>query len=63
MKTPEAGAHQLHPSIGNFLTMTRVSFCAIHAAPRQFHVSGSRTRANAEVSRARWLFSALSVAS
>ena len=40
MKTPEAvRAIDYVPSIGNFLTMTLLSFCAIMLLPRQFHVS------------------------
>ncbi len=40
MKTPEAvRAISYTPSIGNFLTMTLLSFCAIMLLPRQFHVS------------------------
>ena len=40
MKTPEAArAIEYVPSIGNFLTMTLLSFCAIMLLPRQFHVS------------------------
>src|SRR6266404_5527340 len=40
MKTPEAvRAINYTPSIGNFLTMTLLSFCAIMLLPRQFHVS------------------------
>jgi signal transduction histidine kinase/CheY-like chemotaxis protein len=44
------------PSIGNFLTMTLLSFCAIMLLPRQFHVSVVENSNSAEVSRARWLF-------
>src|SRR6266699_2448627 len=57
MKTPEAvRAIDYTPSIGNFLTMTLLSFCAIMLLPRQFHVSVVENSGNAEVSRARWLF-------
>src|SRR4030081_676430 len=57
MKTPEAvRAIAYVPSIGNFLTMTLLSFCAIMLLPRQFHVSVVENSGNAEISRARWLF-------
>src|SRR5689334_1008612 len=57
MKTPEAvRAINYSPSIGNFLTMTLLSFCAIMLLPRQFHVSVVENSNPAEVSRARWLF-------
>ena len=57
MKTPEAvRAINYSPSIGNFLTMTLLSFCAIMLLPRQFHVSVVENSSPAEVSRARWLF-------
>jgi Na+/proline symporter/signal transduction histidine kinase len=57
MKTPEAVRTIEHvPSIGNFLTMTLLSFCAVMLLPRQFHVSVVENSGNAEVSRARWLF-------
>ena len=57
MKTPEAvRAINYTPSIGNFLTMTLLSFCAIMLLPRQFHVSVVENSSAAEVSRARWLF-------
>src|ERR1700680_1601678 len=57
MKTPEAvRAIEYVPSIGNFLIMTRLSFCAIMLLPRQFHVSVVENSSDAEVSRARWLF-------
>src|SRR5260221_3392097 len=57
MKTPEAvRAINYTPSIGNFLTMTLLSFCAIMLLPRQFHVSVVENSSPAEVSRARWLF-------
>jgi Na+/proline symporter len=57
MKTPEAlRAINYVPSIGNFLTMVLLSFCAIMLLPRQFHVSVVENSSDAEVSRARWLF-------
>src|SRR6476620_9350078 len=57
MKTPEAvRAINYTPSIGNFLTMTLLSFCAIMLLPRQFHVSVVENADDAEVGRARWLF-------
>ncbi len=57
MKTPEAvRAINYAPSIGNFLTMTLLSFCAIVLLPRQFHVSVVENSSDAEVGRARWLF-------
>ncbi len=57
MKTPEAvRAINYTPSIGNFLTMMLLSFCAIMLLPRQFHVSVVENSSGAEVSRARWLF-------
>ena len=57
MKTPEAvRAIDYAPSIGNFLTMTLLSFCAIMLLPRQFHVSVVENSSPEEVSRARWLF-------
>src|ERR1700675_3234596 len=57
MKTPEAvRAVNYTPSIGNFLTMTLLSFCAIMLVPRQFHVSVVENSTDAEVGRARWLF-------
>ena len=57
MKTPEA-VRAIHyaPSIGNFLTMVLLSFCAIMLLPRQFHVSVVESSSDAEVGRARWLF-------
>src|SRR3981081_1260563 len=56
-KTPEAvRAIEYTPSIGNFLTMTLLSFCAIMLLPRQFHVSVVENSSDAEVGRARWLF-------
>src|SRR4029079_13705250 len=57
MKTPEAvRAIDYVPSVGNFLTMTLLSFCAIMLLPRQFHVSVVENTGGAEVGRARWLF-------
>ena len=57
MKTPEAvRAIEYAPSIGNFLTMTLLSFFAIMLLPRQFHVSVVENSSDAEVGRARWLF-------
>ena len=57
MKTPEAlRTINYVPSIGNFLTMMVLSFCAIMLLPRQFHVSVVENSSAAEVSRARWLF-------
>src|SRR4030088_1674515 len=57
MRTPEAvRAINYTPSIGNFLTMTLLSFCAIMLLPRQFHVSVVEHSSDAEVGRARWLF-------
>jgi Na+/proline symporter/signal transduction histidine kinase len=57
MKTPEAvRAIEYTPSIGTFLTMVLLSFCAIMLLPRQFHVSVVENTDDAEVSRARWLF-------
>ncbi|MGY3558216.1 signal transduction histidine kinase [Bradyrhizobium sp. USDA 4463] len=57
MRTPEAvRAIDYSPSIGNFLTMTLLSLCAIMLLPRQFHVSVVENSSDAEVSRARWLF-------
>lgn len=57
IKTPEAlRAIEYSPSIGNFLTMVLLSFCAIMLLPRQFHVSVVENTNDAEVSRARWLF-------
>src|SRR5258708_32274028 len=56
MKTPEAvRAINYVPSIGNFLIMTLLSFCAIMLLPRQFHVGVVENSTQAEVSRARWL--------
>src|SRR6202161_4747544 len=57
MKTPEAvRAIDYVPSIGNFLTMVLLSFCAIMLLPRQFHVSVVENSSDAEGGRARWLF-------
>src|SRR3954470_8347662 len=57
LKTPEAMRAISHtPSIGNFLTMTLLSFFAIMLLPRQFHVSVVENSSDAEVGRARWLF-------
>jgi Na+/proline symporter/signal transduction histidine kinase len=57
MKTPEAlRAINYTPSIGNFLTMVLLSFCATMLLPRQFHVSVVENSSDAEVGRARWLF-------
>src|SRR5258708_2872731 len=57
MKTPEAvRAINYVPSLGNFLTMTLLSFCAIMLLPRQFHVSVVENSSDAEVGRARWMF-------
>src|SRR6202041_990755 len=53
MKTPEAvRAINYTPSIGNFLTMLLLSFCAIVLLPRQFHVSVVENASDAEVGRA-----------
>jgi Na+/proline symporter/signal transduction histidine kinase/CheY-like chemotaxis protein len=57
MKTPEAvRAINYVPSIGNFLVMVLLSFCAIMLLPRQFHVSVVESSSDGEVARARWLF-------
>src|SRR3954471_20778884 len=57
MKSPEAvRAINYVPSLGNFLTMVLLSFCAIMLLPRQFHVSVVENSSDAEVGRARWLF-------
>src|SRR6201997_910411 len=57
MKSPEAlRTASYTPSIGNFLTMVLLSFCAIMLLPRQFHVSVVENSSDAEVGRARWLF-------
>src|SRR3979411_1316816 len=54
MKTPEAvRAINSSPSIGNFLTMTLLSFCAIMLLPRQFHVTVVENSSDAEVGRER----------
>src|ERR1700733_676068 len=57
VKTPEAvRAINYTPSVGNFITMVLLSFCAIVLLPRQFHVSVVENASDAEVGRARWLF-------
>src|SRR5712671_940805 len=57
LKTPEAvRVINYTPSIGNFLTMALLSFCAIMLLPRQFHVSVVENSSDSEVGRARWLF-------
>src|SRR6201990_1484745 len=57
MKTPEAvRAIDYTPTIGNFLCMVVLSFCAIMLLPRQFHVSVVENSSDSEVGRARWLF-------
>jgi Na+/proline symporter/signal transduction histidine kinase len=57
MKTPEAvRAIDYIPSVGNFLCMVLLSFCAIMMLPRQFHVSVVENSSDAEVRHARWLF-------
>jgi Na+/proline symporter/signal transduction histidine kinase len=57
MQTPEAmRAIAYTPSIGNYITMVLLSFCAIVLLPRQFHVSVVENSSDAEVGRARWLF-------
>src|SRR5215813_13923013 len=57
MKTPEAvRAIEYAPTVGNFLCMVVLSFCAIMLLPRQFHVSVVENSGDAEVGRARWLF-------
>ncbi|VIO73358.1 Sensor protein TorS [Bradyrhizobium ivorense] len=57
LKTPEAvRAIEYVPSVGNFLIMTLLSFCAIMLLPRQFHVSVVENSTSADVNRARWLF-------
>jgi Na+/proline symporter/signal transduction histidine kinase len=57
LKMPEAARTINHmPSIGNFMTMTVLSFFAIILLPRQFHVSVVENTQDAEVRRARWLF-------
>src|SRR6516162_2305765 len=63
MKTPEAvRAIEYTPSVGNFLTMVLLSFCAIMLLPRQFHVSVVENSTDAEVGRACWLFPSYLVA-
>ena len=44
------------PSVGNFLAMTLLSFCAMLLLPRQFHVSVVENSDETEIGRARWLF-------
>jgi Na+/proline symporter/signal transduction histidine kinase len=57
MKTPEAvRAIEYSPTIGNFLCMVVLSFCAIMLLPRQFHVSVVENTSDREVARARWMF-------
>jgi Na+/proline symporter/signal transduction histidine kinase len=57
MKTPEAvRAIEYSPTIGNFMCMVVLSFCAIMLLPRQFHVSVVENSSDTEVGRARWLF-------
>src|ERR1700748_389284 len=57
MKTPEAvRAIDYEPSLGTFLCMTVLSFCAIMLLPRQFHVSVVENTSDREVARARWMF-------
>src|SRR6201996_575774 len=57
MKTPEAvRAIEYSPTIGNFLCMVVLSFCAIIMLPRQFHVSVVENTSDHEVARARWMF-------
>lgn len=57
MRSPEAERTiEYIPSVGNFLTMTLLSFCAAMLLPRQFHVSVVENADDAEVTRARWLF-------
>jgi Na+/proline symporter/signal transduction histidine kinase len=57
LKTPEAvRVLEYTPTIGNFLCMVLLSFCAIMLLPRQFHVSVVENSSDTEVSRARWLF-------
>jgi Na+/proline symporter/CheY-like chemotaxis protein len=57
MKTPEAvRVLEYTPTIGNFLCMVLLSFCAVMLLPRQFHVSVVENSSDREVSRARWLF-------
>src|SRR6202043_1891068 len=57
MKTPEAVRPiDYVPSLGNFLTMGLLSFCAVMLLPRQFPVSRVADSSGAEVGRAGWLF-------
>lgn len=57
LKSPEAvRAIDYVPGIGNFLTMTLLSFCAFMLLPRQFHVSVVENSSDTELKRARWLF-------
>jgi signal transduction histidine kinase len=57
LKTPEAvRVLEYTPTIGNFLCMVLLSFCAIMLLPRQFHVSVVENSSDAEVARARWVF-------
>src|SRR6201990_415402 len=57
MKTPEAvRAIDYTPTIGNFLCMVVLSFCAVMMLPRQFHVSVVENTSDHEVARARWMF-------
>src|SRR5712675_3733389 len=57
MKTPEAvRAINYTPSIGNFLTMVLLSFCAIMLLPRQFHVRVVENSRDSEVGRSLCLF-------
>src|SRR3978361_624380 len=56
MKTPEAvRAINYTPSVGSFLTMTLLSFCAIMLLPRQFHVSVVENSSDDADGRGRWL--------
>ena len=43
------------PSVGNFLIMTLLSFCAIMLLPRQFHVTVVENRTPGELRLAGWL--------
>jgi Na+/proline symporter/CheY-like chemotaxis protein len=57
MKTPEAvRAIDYTPTIGNFMCMVVLSFCAVMLLPRQFHVSVVENTSDSEVSHARWMF-------
>src|SRR5579863_7986412 len=57
MQTPAAMRTIAYtPSIGNYITMVLLSFCAIVLLPRQFHVSVVENSSDSEVGRARWLF-------